>query len=436
MNMPDIIDSVKVGETIKRLLKQHNMTQDNLADALSISKSAVSQNLRGKSTFDIQNLIQIAKLFDITLDELLNLKSSEGDNVITEYKKIVQKGVTAIQQVPTEDLRVYEPDLYGKVLVDYVIEARNLEMFKYLHEHQVKLVEDYYHRAKDIYLGIIRYMLEEDQMEIILYIMKYTALNGSFAIDNVNQKLIIWGLLDKPNYQPIIKELMTLRSNIRSKWSFSLQTKDPIPLTKVDFLEVIASFHLKNILNTYLSIKDKDEDLLFIVDKFIEHGFIDGISTYIDFYYKTSISWVRKVSLDVQKAFMSVLKTNDYEIVQKFAEKGLYADLTPIVKQSITNAQHEITSHLIATYHEELNFKKIGESCVLTSNLTLLKDILKFLSEDDLNYLLSFVKLNDLDTLIFLIECGARIDEKYYNLETFKKINHLIDHLMKKGDAS
>ena len=83
---------------LKKLLKQHNMTQDNLADALSISKSAVSQNLRGKSTFDIQNLIMIAKIFEITLDDLLNLKSNDTDQVQSEYYKVVKKDSVQLLQ--------------------------------------------------------------------------------------------------------------------------------------------------------------------------------------------------------------------------------------------------------------------------------------------------------------------------------------------------
>lgn len=53
--MPTIIDNLKVAEKIKKLLKDNNMTQEQLANKLSITKSAVSQNLRGKSNFDIQN---------------------------------------------------------------------------------------------------------------------------------------------------------------------------------------------------------------------------------------------------------------------------------------------------------------------------------------------------------------------------------------------
>ncbi len=94
--MPDVIDNVKVGEHIRKLLKKKNMTQDDLAHVLSISKSAVSQNLRGKSSFDIQNLIRIAALFEITLDQLLTLSTPTEKRPMSDYERLVTEGLDAI----------------------------------------------------------------------------------------------------------------------------------------------------------------------------------------------------------------------------------------------------------------------------------------------------------------------------------------------------
>ena len=129
--MPEVIDNVKVGAYIKELLRKNSMTQDDLANRLNISKSAVSQNLRGKSSFDIQNLINIAKIFDISLDELLSSKSSVHE-VLSEYKKVVDKGVDVFKSSESQNLIINQPDLYGKVLVDYIIESKNIQMFEYL----------------------------------------------------------------------------------------------------------------------------------------------------------------------------------------------------------------------------------------------------------------------------------------------------------------
>jgi len=434
--MPDIIDNVKVGEYIKKLLKQHNMTQDDLADALSISKSAVSQNLRGKSTFDIQNLIQIAKIFEITLDDLLNLKTSDSDQVLSEYQKVVQKGLGAITSVPKENLRIAQPDLYGKVLIDYIIEARQKEMFLFIHDNKLPFVEDYYHRAKELYLNVIKFMLEEGLDDVLNYILKYTKLHGSFAIEDKKLELVIWALLDKPEMQKFMLKFLEYKPNIKPMWSFSQETPDPIPLSQKDFIDVIGKYHLKNVLVTYMTYKPKDEDLYPNMMTFKKYDFIEGMHLYIDYYYQTPLSWLRKVSLEVQKTYLEIIDTKDFDLISKFAQKGLYNDLTPIVKKTISLGLDEITSHLIANYHEVLNFKKIGESCIQTSNIRLLDNIKSFLVKDDMNYLLSYVKIEDIEMVLYLLKLGATFDEKYYNLETFKKINYLIEKEITKGESN
>ena len=432
--MPDIIDNVKVGEYIKKLLKTKNMTQDDLADALSISKSAVSQNLRGKSSFDILNLVQIAKLFDITLDELLNLKTEDNNQVVSEYQKVVNQGLQALKNVSSSDLRVSEPDLYGKVLVDYIIESREIEMLLYLINEDVLLVQDYYHRAKQIYLKLIKYLLEEDQNIIGEFIMKYTELNGSFHIEDEQVSIIIWGLLNKPSNQEFMEELISYKPSIKARWFSKSPDKERLPLTKSDYIDVIAKYKLTNILRTFLKCHNRDDELLYVTKRFVEYSYYDGMSIYINYFFNSSIGWYKKTNLEVQKAMLLILKTNQYDLVVDFASKGLFTDMTQIVRQAILNSQTQIISHLIANYHDIINFKKVGEACVEMSNIKLLEDISSYLTSDDLNYLLSWVKLDDMKTMIFFIEKGAKIDEKYYNLETFKKVNQLIVHLLKKGD--
>jgi transcriptional regulator with XRE-family HTH domain/phosphoribosyl-ATP pyrophosphohydrolase len=432
--MPDIIDNIKVGEYIKKLLKSKNMTQDDLAEALCISKSAVSQNLRGKSTFDIQNLFQIAKIFEITLDDLLNLKSDETYEVISEYQKVVNQGLPAIQKVAPQDLRMYEPDMYGKVLVDYIVESRKLEMLTYLIDEEVMLVEDYYHRAKPIYLKVIKYLLEEKQYNFGDFIMKYTELHGSFHIEDEAQGLIIWGLLNQEHYQDFMAELIKYKPSLKARWFSKGEDKEKLPMTRIDYIEVIAKYQLSNILKTLMRVQPRDDDFAFITLKFIEHHYLEGISIYINHFFKTPPSSFKRSSLDCQKAFMAVLKSDHFDLIADFAAKSLYSDMTSIVRQAIKNKQEQVYSHLIAQHHQEIIFKKIGETCVETSNLALLDQIMQYLTKDDLNYLVSWVKMDQIETLEFLLQKGARIDEKYYNLETFKKVNKLIDHILKKGE--
>lgn len=64
---------------IYELRKEKNMSQENLADKLNISRQAVAKWENGESFPDIDNLIMISNLFNISIDRLV-----KQDNCITK----------------------------------------------------------------------------------------------------------------------------------------------------------------------------------------------------------------------------------------------------------------------------------------------------------------------------------------------------------------
>lgn len=73
------IDAKKYGLFMATLRKEHQLTQKELADKLFVSDKTVSKWERGASLPNIALLIPIAKLFDITVDELLAGQRSATD---------------------------------------------------------------------------------------------------------------------------------------------------------------------------------------------------------------------------------------------------------------------------------------------------------------------------------------------------------------------
>ena len=61
---------IPLGRNIRRLRLEHGMTQRQLAWHLLVSVQAVSKWERGQAYPDLALLIPIARLFDVTLDEL------------------------------------------------------------------------------------------------------------------------------------------------------------------------------------------------------------------------------------------------------------------------------------------------------------------------------------------------------------------------------
>ena len=119
------------GKLIKHLLNERNMTQDNLADHLNISKSAVSKNLNGKSGFDLSNLVEISKLFGITLDELVEGKMNVSDTP-TDYEKAVLQGLHAVRTIAKSHQSVNTYDIKGNSMLFYAIKHNATEVFEFL----------------------------------------------------------------------------------------------------------------------------------------------------------------------------------------------------------------------------------------------------------------------------------------------------------------
>ena len=61
----------KIADNIKFYRTQLGLTQEELAKHFNSKKSLISNYENGHSTPDIETLCELAKLFDITLDELV-----------------------------------------------------------------------------------------------------------------------------------------------------------------------------------------------------------------------------------------------------------------------------------------------------------------------------------------------------------------------------
>lgn len=60
-----------IGDKIKMLRRKRKLTQSQLANELNVSAQAVSKWEKGLSYPDIETIIKISELFDVTTDYLL-----------------------------------------------------------------------------------------------------------------------------------------------------------------------------------------------------------------------------------------------------------------------------------------------------------------------------------------------------------------------------
>lgn len=80
------MDQEKVGNFIKDIRKKNNLTQKQLADKLNVTYQAVSKWENGKNVPDIAIMMEISKIFNVDIDELL--KGENKPKGEKSYKKI------------------------------------------------------------------------------------------------------------------------------------------------------------------------------------------------------------------------------------------------------------------------------------------------------------------------------------------------------------
>ena len=75
---------------LQQLRKANGYSQDVLAEKLGISRQAVSKWERAESSPSVDNLLDLARLYGITVDEMLN---TDGDKVVIKTQNNTKKDI-------------------------------------------------------------------------------------------------------------------------------------------------------------------------------------------------------------------------------------------------------------------------------------------------------------------------------------------------------
>ena len=86
-----------LGQKLKALLKDNNMTQEDLAERLEVSRQAVGKWINDKGMPEVGKIVQISNLFGVSTDYLL--KEDCGEKGVTEEKSISNSGYYVSQEM-------------------------------------------------------------------------------------------------------------------------------------------------------------------------------------------------------------------------------------------------------------------------------------------------------------------------------------------------
>jgi transcriptional regulator with XRE-family HTH domain len=180
-----MFDMLSVGRKIASLRKDKNMTQVELADLLGISYQAVSNWERGDSMPDIAKLVDLSKIFEISIDELLgNGKESEV------IKQIIDDEPIQPDKLDKETLRFILPIMKPSKIKETFKNLENLkfkellELVPFLETEEVDaLVLKLYQEDPTISIVAFAPFMSQDAISSI--VKKHVDKNDPFELDHL-----------------------------------------------------------------------------------------------------------------------------------------------------------------------------------------------------------------------------------------------------------
>ncbi|MDE7278313.1 MAG: helix-turn-helix transcriptional regulator, partial [Oscillospiraceae bacterium] len=72
--------NIEIANRLRQMRNKNNLSQEELAAKMGVSRQAVSKWERAEASPDTENLILLAKLYGVSIDELLNADNSSSSS--------------------------------------------------------------------------------------------------------------------------------------------------------------------------------------------------------------------------------------------------------------------------------------------------------------------------------------------------------------------
>ena len=110
-----------ISMNLKRLRKEHQYTQENVAEKINVSRQSIAKWENGESTPDIDTLIKLSKLYNVSLDNLVNHSEDKSGIGIPPKGKYFFGAVSVGERgqivIPKEAREVFNINSGDKLLV-------------------------------------------------------------------------------------------------------------------------------------------------------------------------------------------------------------------------------------------------------------------------------------------------------------------------------
>jgi len=163
----------KTGERLTKYRKKNGYSQEALADKLGVSRQAISKWETGESAPDTDNLIALAKLYDVKIDDLLNV---DPEDLTSNEEKEKRRDKVVINK---EGIHVSSDDTEVKIDKDGIFVNEK----KKFHEDDEDSNDDDEIKAKHPKLKLARIIIDSVGMGLVLiaYILLGTLLENNLG---------------------------------------------------------------------------------------------------------------------------------------------------------------------------------------------------------------------------------------------------------------
>jgi transcriptional regulator with XRE-family HTH domain len=433
--MAEIIDNIKVGLFIKELLKENRMTQDDLANELHITKAAVSQNLNGRNSFDIENLMKIAKLFKISLDDLIATRRPiDQPDIDSEYIRMMKRGFEDFKQHPPQNLNIGKPDVYGKLFIEYLMENSHNEWIQYIIENKIAYADMNLQLYSPLTQKIVLYLLKNKLQSPEIIIEAFANKFGQFNFDNLHDREEFMLLISQNQEYKLFEKLIVHKIQFTSTkfilfLNFKINESNPIYNRKI-LIEDIIRLKLFDLWKLIVDLILKHQSFIANERFFLmltKANFLEGL-----IYFIQNIPIANRLetfgSDSVSKAMEYLMKSKQVPIIMQSIKKQFVYDLNELAILAIKHNVLELVEQIIQTYPTELKARKIALTLSTTLNFEFIEKYPLIFSSDVLSYTLDHLSLLEAQPNVLngLVKIGATFNSKYMNQDTAEKINRLL----------
>lgn len=104
------------GETLFKLRKEKNLSQEDVADKLNVTRQTVSKWETNQSTPDFDKIVPLCELFGISTEELLTGRKPEENNTQVENQEDEQEKVPTKEEVRKKSAEVVSTTIFIYIL--------------------------------------------------------------------------------------------------------------------------------------------------------------------------------------------------------------------------------------------------------------------------------------------------------------------------------